>query len=70
MQKAPAGLRRINLEGLRWRVFDASLGIYKLPGIFQDRSQLTSIADSKDFSTSRHFFSAKGTCLFIESHAA
>jgi large subunit ribosomal protein L13 len=23
MQKALAGLRRINLDGLRWRVFDA-----------------------------------------------
>ncbi|THG20457.1 hypothetical protein TEA_027536 [Camellia sinensis var. sinensis] len=27
----------------------ASLGIYKLPAIFQDRPQLTSIADSKDY---------------------
>lgn len=30
MQKALAGLRRINLEGLRWRVFDAKgqVGFY------------------------------------------
>lgn len=29
------------------RLLAASLGIYKLPNIFQDRPQLTSIADSK-----------------------
>lgn len=30
------------------RLLAASLGIYKLPPIFQDRPQLTSIADSKN----------------------
>lgn len=30
------------------RLLAASLGIYKLPTIFQDRPQLTSIADSKN----------------------
>lgn len=30
------------------RLLAASLGIYKLPTIFQDRPQLTSIADSMD----------------------
>ncbi|XP_019087945.1 PREDICTED: DIS3-like exonuclease 2 isoform X1 [Camelina sativa] len=29
------------------RLLAASLGIYKLPTVFQDRSQLTSVADSK-----------------------
>lgn len=29
------------------RLLAASLGIYKLPAVFQDRPQLTSIADSK-----------------------
>lgn len=29
------------------RLLAASLGIYKLPTVFQDRPQLTSIADSK-----------------------
>lgn len=29
------------------RLLSASLGIYKLPSVFQDRPQLTSIADSK-----------------------
>lgn len=29
------------------RLLAASLGIYKLPTVFQDRPQLTSVADSK-----------------------
>lgn len=29
------------------RLLAASLGIYKLPGVFQDRPKLTSISDSK-----------------------
>lgn len=31
------------------RLLAAALGIYKLPGVFQDRPQLTSIADSMDY---------------------
>lgn len=31
------------------RLLSASLGIHKLPSVFQDRPQLTSIADSKFF---------------------
>lgn len=36
------------------RLLAASLGIDKLPPVFQDRSQLTSIADSKCFFFSFH----------------
>lgn len=36
------------------RLLAASLGIYKLPNIFQDRPQLTSIADSKTLNCFRY----------------
>lgn len=45
------------------RLLAASLGIFRLPDVFQDRSWLTGVADSKDFLTIVGYYLKCTFCL-------
>ncbi|KAF9678676.1 hypothetical protein SADUNF_Sadunf07G0059800 [Salix dunnii] len=69
LQKSLAGLKRINLEGLRWRVFDAKarLDHYSFPVLGRLASQISTIIQAKDKPTYTPYCDDGDICVVLNA---